>query len=146
MSRGALLDRASDAARPLHPGTGELDEIGDESRSRSGAGCVEQRAQKDQGHELPQLDADGRVQQRDRGDRGGAREVGDDTRRPEPEAIDDHAAKKPADDERQEVEEDGERGQRRAARRREHEPGDRELRDGVARERDDVGGVERVQR
>ena len=36
--------------------------------------------------------------------------------------------------------------ERRAVRRDEHEPRDRELRDGVARERDRVGDVERVQR
>ena len=86
------------------------------------------------------------VQQRDRGDGRRAREVGDDARRPEAEPVDDDAAEERREHDREEVEEDGEAGERRASGRGQDVPGDRELRDGISRERDRVRGVQRVER
>ena len=86
--------------------------------------------------ELPELDPDRRVQERDRRDGRRAGEVGDDARRPEAEPVDDDAAEEGREHDRQEVEEDGEAGERRAPGRGQDVPGDRELRDGVSRERD----------
>ena len=141
-----LLDRAPDARCPLHADTGELHDIGKERRAGGCARRVEQRAEEHERHQLPQLDPDGRVQQGDRRDTGRAREIGDDARRSEAEPIDDDAAEEPGEDDGQEVEEDREPGQSRAAGRDEHVPGDRELRDGVPGERDRVRGVQGVER
>ena len=52
--------------------------------------------------------------------------------RPESEPVDDHAAEERREDDRQEVEEHDEGGERRASGRGQDEPRDRELRDGVA--------------
>ena len=57
----ALLDRRPDPARALHPRAGELDEVGEERGARGRAGCVEERAEEDQRHQLPELDPDRRV-------------------------------------------------------------------------------------
>ena len=142
----SLLDARPDPARPLQAHPRLLRDIRQERRPRGRAGCIEQRAEEDERHQLPELDPDGRVQERDRGDGRRAGEIGDDTRRPEPEPIHDDPAEERGEDDREEIEEDGERGQLRAAGRRQHEPRDRELRDGVPGERDHVRGVERVER
>ena len=82
----------ADAAGALHPRAGELDDVGEERGARRRSGRVEERADEDERHELPELDPDRRVQQRDRRDGAGAREIGDDARRPEAEPVDDDAA------------------------------------------------------
>lgn len=131
---GALLDRSSDAARTFQTRSGQLDEVRDERCPCRRAGRVEKRAEKDQGHELPQLDPDRDLEQRDRSDCCGAREIGDDARRAKAEPIDDDAAEETGENEGNEVEEDRKRSERRAPCRRQHEPRDRELRNGIARE------------
>lgn len=85
------------------------------------------------------------MQQRDRRDHRGARKIRDHARRAESEAVDDDPAEEGCQDDREEVEEHGQRGEPCAPRRDEHEPGDRELRDGVAGERDRIRDVERVE-
>ena len=62
------------------------------------------------------------------------------------EPIDDYAAEESGEDDRQEVEEHDEGGERRAPGRGQDEPRDCDLRRGVAAERDRVRGVERVER
>jgi len=86
------------------------------------------------------------VEQGNRRYRACAREIRDDARRPEPKAVDDDPAEDSGEDDGQEVEEDREPGQRRAARCDEDEPRDRELRDHVPDKRDRVRDVERVER
>jgi hypothetical protein len=142
----ALLDRSANPARALHPRASQLDEIGQQRGARRRARSIEECAHEHEREQRPELQADGRVQQRDGRDCRGARKICDDARCPKPEAVHDHAAEEGGDHDREEVEEHRERGQRRAPRGRQDEPRDRELRDGVARERDDVGGVERVER
>ena len=133
--------------RPLHAARpASLDDVGEQRRSCRGARCVEERADEDEHHQLPDLDPDGRCEQRDRRDGSRAREVGDDARRAEPEPVDDDAAEEGREHDREEVEEDDERGERRAPRRRQDVPGDRDLRDRIPGERDRVGRVQRVER
>jgi hypothetical protein len=141
----ALLDGGADPARTLHPHARQLDDIREERLPRRRSGRVEERTEEHEGHELPELDPDGGVEQGDRGDRAGACEVGDDARRSEAQAVDDHAAEERGQHRRKEVEEDREGGVRGASRRDEHEPRDRELRHRVADERDRVGEVEGVE-
>jgi hypothetical protein len=83
------------------------------------------------------------VQQRDRGNRRGASEIGDNARRTETKPIDHDSAEEGREDDRQEVEEHDQTGQSGAAGRRQDVPRDRELRDGIAREGDGVRDVER---
>ena len=106
---GALLDRRRGCRSRAPCATpGELDDVGEERGPRRRSRRVEERADEDERHELPELDPDRRVQQRDRGDGAGAREIGDDARRAEPEPVDDDAAEERREDDREEVEEDDE--------------------------------------
>ena len=93
-----LLDAASDTARALHRHAGELDEVGQDRRPRGRSRRVQERAQEHEREELPELDADGRVEEGDRRDGPGARQVGDDARRAEPEAVHDHTAEERRED------------------------------------------------
>ncbi len=141
----SLLDAGAHAGRALHADVGELDDVGEQRGACRRSRGVEERADEHERHQLPDLDPDRRVEQRDRRDGCRAREVGDDTRPAESEAVDDDTAEERRKHDREEVEEDDERGERRAPGRRQHVPGDRDLRDGVAGERDGVRGVERVE-
>ncbi len=142
----ALLDCAADPARALHPHGRELDEVRKERLSCGGARRVQECPQEHERHELPELDPDGGVEQRDCCDCRGARQVGDHARRTKAEAVHDDAAEERGKDGRHEVEEDREGGEGCASRRDEDEPRDRELRHGVADERDRVRDVERVEK
>ena len=128
----ALLDAGANAGGALHSDAGELDDVRKEGCPRGRARGVEQRAEEHEQHELPDLDPHGCIEQRDGCDGRRARKVGDDARRTEPEPVDDDAAEEGCEHDREEVEEDDERGQGRAPRRRQDEPGDRNLRDGIA--------------
>ena len=94
--RGALLNSRANAAGALHRHPGRLDDIGEERRARRGARRVQKCADEDERHELPELEPDRRVQQRDRGDGPGAGEIRDHARRPEPEPVDDDSAEERA--------------------------------------------------
>ncbi len=141
-----LLDAAADPARPLHADACELDDVGEERLARGRARRVEQRAEEYERHQLPELDPDRGVNQRDRRHRAGAREIRRDARRAESEPVDDDTAEERSENRRQEVEEHGEPGQSRASRRDEHEPRHREQSDRVPDERDRIRDVEGVQR
>ena len=75
-----------------------------------------------------------------------AREVGGNARPAVAEPVDDHPAEGGGDHERQQREEADEAGLRDAPRGLEHEPGNRELRQPVARDRDRVGGEQPEER
>jgi hypothetical protein len=141
-----LLNPGADTGRALHPDARELDGVGEQGLTSRGPGGVEESAREYERQKLPELDTDRRVEQGNRRHRPCAREVRDDARRPEPKAVDDHSAEDPGEDDGQEAEEDRKSGQRRAARRDEDKPRDRELRYDVADERDRVRDVERIER
>ena len=67
-------------------------------------------------HELPELDPDCRCERRDRRHCCRASDVGNDARGSIAKAVDDDAAEEAGEDDRNEVEEDRESGQRRGSR------------------------------
>ena len=101
---------------------GKLDDVWQQSRARwfrvSSRGPEEHES-----HELPELDPDCRFERRDRRHRHRACDVGYDARGSIAKAVDDDPAEKAGKDDRNEVEEDREPGQRRAPGGDEHVPG-----------------------
>jgi hypothetical protein len=57
----ALLNSRADSARALHAGRCELDDVGEKRRTRGCSRSVQERPEKHERQQLPQLDAHGRV-------------------------------------------------------------------------------------
>src|SRR5918998_729119 len=107
------------------------------------AGGVEDAAQEDEGQELPEGEAHGVVEQRDGRHARAARQVRKHAGAPESEAVHDGAAEEARKDGGQERRAAREAGPGGAAGGLQHEPGDGDERQGVAREGDGVGEEQR---
>ena len=138
----AARDAVEEARAALERHLGPLEQLGQHRLARRLAGRVEERSGEDEREQRGERQADRVVEDRDAEHGDAAREVGDDARAPVAEPVDDDAAERGGDDERKEREEADEAGLGDAAGRLEHEPGDRELREAVARDRDRIRGEE----